>query len=162
MQSVIPVHHQRHCSPVHRAYLLQFLVQKGHWYRQHWVALYRGANSTKGMVFWDQKPCFETKYYFLLAGMEFESDQTTVRSCQRFFLPTEKRKEWKLNLLANQLIKPVKYKQSILANNKVDTFIEFGNGIVLKGLNRKIVKSIPTLNVSDLASLEKTIEALND
>ena len=71
-------------------------------------------------------------------------------------------KDVAIELLSKQLTSPVKYKQSILANNKVDTFIEFGNGIVLKGLNRKIVKSIPTLNVSDLASLEKTIEALND
>ena len=44
----------------------------------------------------------------------------------------------------------------------MDVFIEFGNGAVLKGLNRKINKAIPTLNVSDFASLEKTIEALND
>jgi len=68
-----------------------------------------------------------------------------------------------IELLASQLTKPVKYKQSILAKaDDVDAFIEFGNGIVLKGLNRKICKSVPTLNVSDLASLEKTIEALND
>ena len=71
-------------------------------------------------------------------------------------------KDEAIELLSSQLTSPVKYKQSILANTNVDVFIEFGNGAVLKGLNRKICKSIPTLNVSDFASLEKTIEALND
>ena len=72
-------------------------------------------------------------------------------------------KDEAIELLASQLTKPVKYKQSVIANaDKIDAFIEFGNGIVLKGLNRKICKSVPTLNVSDFASLEKTIEALND
>ncbi len=71
-------------------------------------------------------------------------------------------KDEAIELLSAQLTSPVKYKQSILANTNVDVFIEFGNGAVLKGLNRKICKSIPTLNVSDFASLEKTIEALND
>ncbi len=68
-----------------------------------------------------------------------------------------------IELLSSQLTSPVKYKQSVLANaDKVDTFIEFGNGIVLKGLNRKICKGTPTVNVSDVASLEKVIEGLND
>ena len=71
-------------------------------------------------------------------------------------------KDEAIELLSSQLTSPVKYKQSILSHTDVDAFIEFGNGIVLKGLNRKICKSIPTLNVSDFASLEKTIEALND
>lgn len=72
-------------------------------------------------------------------------------------------KDEAIELLASQLTKPVKYKHSVAANaENVDAFIEFGNGIVLKGLNRKICKSVPTLNVSDFASLEKTIEALND
>jgi len=71
-------------------------------------------------------------------------------------------KDEAIELLSSQLILPVKYKQSILANTNVDAFIEFGNGAVLKGLNRKICKSIPTLNVSDFASLEKTLEVLND
>ena len=67
-----------------------------------------------------------------------------------------------IDLLAAQLISPVKYKQSILSKSKeVDFFIEFGNGSVLKGLNRKIDKSTPTLNVSNFESLEKTLEALN-
>ena len=70
-------------------------------------------------------------------------------------------KEEAIRLLSLQLVSPVKYKQSILANSEnIDYFIEFGNGAVLKGLNRKIVKSIPTLNVSDIKTLENTIESL--
>ncbi|MDC7243156.1 MAG: ACP S-malonyltransferase [Sphaerochaetaceae bacterium] len=65
-------------------------------------------------------------------------------------------------LLGKQLVSPVKYKHSIAAKaGDVDMFIEFGNGVVLKGLNRKIVKDTPTSNVSDLKTLEATVEALN-
>ncbi|MEA3383246.1 MAG: ACP S-malonyltransferase [Campylobacterota bacterium] len=68
-----------------------------------------------------------------------------------------------IELLGKQLISPVKYKHSVLEHsNKIDCFIEFGNGAVLKGLNRKIVKSIPTLNVSDMSSLTDTIDALQE
>lgn len=71
-------------------------------------------------------------------------------------------KDEAIELLSSQLTSPVKYKQSVSANaNKVDCFIEFGNGVVLKGLNRKICKDVPTLNVSDMASLEKVIEEVN-
>lgn len=71
-------------------------------------------------------------------------------------------KDEAIELLSSQLTSPVKYKQSILANvDKVDCFIEFGNGIVLKGLNRKISKGTVTLNVSNITSLEKVLEALN-
>ena len=67
-----------------------------------------------------------------------------------------------IELLCQQLVSPVKYKHSISAYaEKVDMFIEFGNGIVLKGLNRKITK-VPTSNISDMKSLEKTLGALND
>lgn len=71
-------------------------------------------------------------------------------------------KDEAIELLSSQLIKPVKYKQSIKAHeDKIDLFIEFGNGAVLKGLNRKI-SSKPTLNVSDVATLEAIGEQLND
>jgi len=72
-------------------------------------------------------------------------------------------KEEAVKLLGEQLISPVKYKHSILATaNGLDMLIEFGNGAVLKGLNRKIIKSLPTLNVSDMKTLEATMEKLND
>ncbi|RXJ94925.1 [acyl-carrier-protein] S-malonyltransferase [Malaciobacter molluscorum] len=71
-------------------------------------------------------------------------------------------KEEAIELLSEQLINPVKYKHSISSKESdVDAFIEFGNGIVLKGLNRKITKK-PTYNVSDFDTLNKTIEALNE
>jgi [acyl-carrier-protein] S-malonyltransferase len=67
-----------------------------------------------------------------------------------------------VDLLCKQLVNPVKYKQSILNNsNNIEYFIEFGNSTVLKGLNRKITK-IPTLNINDMNSLEKTLSILND
>jgi [acyl-carrier-protein] S-malonyltransferase len=39
--------------------------------------------------------------------------------------------------------------------------IEFGNGKVLSGLNRRIVKELTTLNISDMDSLNKVIETLS-
>jgi len=68
-----------------------------------------------------------------------------------------------IELLSSQLISPVKYKHSIVSHaSELDMMIEFGNGAVLKGMNRKIVKSVPTVNVSDMKSLEATLETLND
>jgi len=68
-----------------------------------------------------------------------------------------------IKLLSSQLISPVKYKHSIVAHaSELDMMIEFGNGAVLKGMNRKIIKSVPTLNVSDMKTLEATLEKLND
>ncbi len=70
-------------------------------------------------------------------------------------------KDVAIDLLGKQLISPVKYKHSIASKaSEVDMFIEFGNGAVLKGLNRKICKDVPTLNVSDMKSLESTLETL--
>ncbi len=66
-----------------------------------------------------------------------------------------------VELLKDQLVKPVKYKQSILAiAGDVDIAIEFGNGVTLKGLNRRIAKDLKTLNISDMASLEKVKEEI--
>ena len=71
-------------------------------------------------------------------------------------------KDEAIKLLSAQLTSPVKYKQSIKAcEDKVDLFIEFGNGIVLKSLNKKITAK-PTLNVSDMNTLEMVIGELND
>ena len=65
-----------------------------------------------------------------------------------------------LELLPKQLILPVKYKHSMAnIDDDVDCYIEFGHGAVLKGLNRKATKK-PHFNVSDMASLEATIEAI--
>ncbi len=65
-------------------------------------------------------------------------------------------------LLSDQLVKPVRYKQSIAAiAGDVDMAIEFGNGTVLKGLNRRIAKDLTTMNVFDMDSLQKVIEELS-
>ena len=65
-----------------------------------------------------------------------------------------------LELLPQQLVKPVLYKHSMAnIDDDVDCYIEFGHGNVLKGLNRKATKK-PHFNVSDMASLEATIEAI--
>jgi len=65
-----------------------------------------------------------------------------------------------LELLPQQLVKPVRYKHSVAnIDDEVDVYIEFGHGNVLKGLNRKATKK-PHFNVSDMSSLEATIEAI--
>ena len=67
-----------------------------------------------------------------------------------------------LELLPQQLVKPVLYKHSIAnIDDEVDCYIEFGHGNVLKGLNRKATKK-PHFNVSDMASLEATIAAVKE
>lgn len=71
-------------------------------------------------------------------------------------------KDEAIELLPKQLVKPVLYKQSILnIDDEVDCYIEFGNGNVLKGLNRKATKK-PHFNISDMASLEATISAIGE
>ena len=75
--------------------------------------------------------------------------------------PYQTKKE-AVELLKDQLVKPVKYKQSIKAiADDVDMAIEFGNGVTLKGLNRRIVKDLKTVNVSDMSSLAKVVEELS-
>lgn len=67
-----------------------------------------------------------------------------------------------IELLSQQLTKPVLYKQSIKANmNDVDYFIEFGNGSVLKGLNKKGV-SAKTICVNSMDTLHEVIGLLDD
>ncbi len=72
--------------------------------------------------------------------------------------PYQSKKE-ALELLPQQLIKPVLYKQSI-EELSPDLFIEFGEGAVLKGLNRRITK-VPTLNVKDMHSLEAALKEIS-
>lgn len=66
-----------------------------------------------------------------------------------------------LKLLKVQLIQPVKYKQSIEAiTSEIDLMIEFGNGAVLKGLNKRNAPDTETLGISDMESLAKVCEVL--
>jgi [acyl-carrier-protein] S-malonyltransferase len=67
-----------------------------------------------------------------------------------------------LELLPQQLVKPVLYKQAIAANDeRIDLYIEFGHGGVLKGLNRRATKK-PHYVVQDMASLQAAIAALEE
>lgn len=66
-----------------------------------------------------------------------------------------------IELLTEQLIKPVKYKQSILnIVNSVDIAIEFGNGATLKGLNKRIAPDLETYTISDMKSLLEVVEQI--
>ena len=65
-----------------------------------------------------------------------------------------------IDLLAQQLTKPVMYKHSIKAfEDEIELHIEFG-GSVLKGLNRRGVKN-PTISVTDMQSLESAFSELS-
>ncbi len=71
-------------------------------------------------------------------------------------------KQQAVELLSEQLVQPVRYKQSIAAvAPQVDLAIEFGNGKVLAGLNRRIAREMKTLNVFDTDSLQATLDALS-
>jgi len=71
-------------------------------------------------------------------------------------------KEEAINLLSDQLVKPVLYKQSVQSKaSDIDMYIEFGNGQVLKGLNKKGVDAT-TVCVNSMATLESVLEQLND
>jgi len=66
-----------------------------------------------------------------------------------------------LELLTEQLTQPVKYKQSIQAiSGDVDIAIEFGNGKVLAGMNKRINKEMKTYNIFDMDSLEAVLAEL--
>ena len=64
--------------------------------------------------------------------------------------------------MPNQINSSVMWLQTIqkAIEMGVDTFIEFGNGKVLAGLNRKISAEIKTYNVYDSESLKATIKEL--
>jgi [acyl-carrier-protein] S-malonyltransferase len=65
-------------------------------------------------------------------------------------------------LLVNQLTEPVRFTQAAgeLMKDGVTTFVEIGPGNVLSGLVKRIDRSVRTVSVNDLASLEKAKEAL--
>lgn len=70
-------------------------------------------------------------------------------------------KDEAIERLKVQLIQPVKYKQSIEAiAGQIDMMIEFGNGAVLKGLNKRNAPDVETLGINDMESLAKVCEAL--
>ena len=66
-------------------------------------------------------------------------------------------------LLAKQINHPVLWQKTIenMINDGFDIFIEVGPGKTLSGLIKKINPDITVHNVSDLQSLEKTVDELN-
>jgi [acyl-carrier-protein] S-malonyltransferase len=66
-------------------------------------------------------------------------------------------------LLIEQLTAPVKFTQSTraLVADGVRTFVEVGPGNVLSGLVKRIDRSVKTISVNSLASLEKLEETLS-
>lgn len=64
-----------------------------------------------------------------------------------------------LNLLKEQLVKPVLYKKSVeFVDNFVDAYIEFGSS-VLSGINKKITQK-PTYSIYNLSSLDEICKIL--
>lgn len=66
------------------------------------------------------------------------------------------------NKMPRQICSSVHWTQTIenMVKNGVDTFVEFGPGKVLAGLNRKINPEVKTYNVFDKESLEATVSSL--
>ncbi len=63
-------------------------------------------------------------------------------------------------LLVSQAASPVRWIESVEAMGALgcDLFVEIGPGKVLSGFTKKILKEAETLNVEDVASLEKTLD----
>ncbi len=66
--------------------------------------------------------------------------------------------------LVRQVSLPVQWQKTLetMAADGFDTFIEVGSGTVVSGLVKKTVKEARVLNVEDPASLEKTLQALQE
>jgi [acyl-carrier-protein] S-malonyltransferase len=67
-------------------------------------------------------------------------------------------------LLKKQLYQPVRWADSVrhMHSKGVECLVECGPGKVLSGLTRRIEKSMQTQSVSDITSLEKTIESFSE
>ena len=66
--------------------------------------------------------------------------------------------------LVRQVSLPVQWQRTLetMGRDGFDTFIEVGSGTVVSGLVKKTVKGARVLNVEDPASLEKTLQALQE
>lgn len=88
---------------------------------------------------------------------DFLSEEFSLSVLSNATMEAYNTKKQAIELLGEQLVKPVLYKQSIRKlSNEVDMFIEFGHGGVLKGLNKRLSEK-PTLNVANLESLNEVI-----
>jgi [acyl-carrier-protein] S-malonyltransferase len=75
--------------------------------------------------------------------------------------PVESQEEIK-DLLVKQLYSPVRWEESVktMIDNGVTTFIEIGPGKVLSGLVKKIDRSAIVYSISDLETMNTTVEKL--
>ena len=66
--------------------------------------------------------------------------------------------------MPKQIYSSVLWTQSIekMVDNGIETFIEFGNGTVLAGLNKKINPNITTINISNKETLENAVKILSE
>ena len=97
------------------------------------------------------RPAIE-KAHFRVPKVEFMSTVTAkLEDAQRY-----------RELLVEQLTAPVRFTQAVtaLASHGVTTFVEVGPGNVLSGLLKRIDRSVRTISVSDLKSLDDATEAL--
>jgi [acyl-carrier-protein] S-malonyltransferase len=97
------------------------------------------------------RPAIE-KAHFRVPKVEFMSTVTAkLEDAQRY-----------RELLVEQLTAPVRFTQAAtaLASHGVTTFVEVGPGNVLSGLLKRIDRSVRTISVSDLKSLDEATEAL--
>lgn len=69
-----------------------------------------------------------------------------------------------IDLISKQVMSPVLWEKTIrkMISNGADTFIEIGPGKTLCGMIRRIDRSVKTLNIEDIDSLNSVIEALNN
>jgi [acyl-carrier-protein] S-malonyltransferase len=67
-------------------------------------------------------------------------------------------------LLKKQLYQPVRWADSVrfMHSKGIECLVECGPGKVLSGLTRRIEKTMQSQSVSDIASLEKTIESFSE
>ena len=97
------------------------------------------------------RPAIE-RAQFLVPHAEFMSTVTAkLEDAQRY-----------RELLIDQLTAPVRFTQAAgaLIQHGVTTFVEVGPGNVLSGLLKRIDRSVRTISVSDLKSLDEATEAL--
>jgi [acyl-carrier-protein] S-malonyltransferase len=97
------------------------------------------------------RPAIE-KAHFRVPRVEFMSTVTAkLEDAQKY-----------RELLLEQLTAPVRFTQaaSALVSHGVTTFVEVGPGNVLSGLLKRIDRSVRTISVSDLKSLNEATDAL--
>lgn len=77
--------------------------------------------------------------------------------------PYPKNKEEIVDNISNQISNSVKWEETIrnMRDDGVDIFIECGPGKVLSSLVKKTLKDVLVCNVSDMDSLQETIEKVN-